>query len=90
MSTIQMKDYMAIQGSTNKQELLGKFLYFSLANVMAEKESVERICADLGIYCVGRRISEVDAFRNATGSLRERKILMMDGHQKDRKAVLPG
>ena len=53
--------------------MLGKFLYFSLANLLVEKDALANLCADLNIpYSCGKRLSVSDAFRSATGDIQER------------------
>lgn len=73
--TANLSNFMVIGGHTSEKDLLGKIVYFSLGNIMAERAEVEQICMDLGVRYNGRRISEVDAFRNATGSIHDRRIL---------------
>ena len=63
-----------VQNSTDESRLLGKFLYYSLADVLVEQSDFERICTALGFPYAGRRISEVDAFRNATGRVTRRTV----------------
>lgn len=74
-----MESFMAV--NETEKELLGKFLYFSLANVLIEKEEMQRICTALGFPYTGRRISEIDAFHNATGSIAAREVVTADGAQ---------
>ena len=33
----------------DKEHMLGKFLYFSLANLLVEKDALSKLCEDLGI-----------------------------------------
>lgn len=57
----------------DKDHMLGKFLYFSLANLLVEKDALAGLCADLNIpYSGGKRLSVSDAFRSATGDIQER------------------
>ena len=35
--------FMVVQNSTDENQLLGKFLYYSLADVLVKKEDFERI-----------------------------------------------
>ena len=57
----------------DKEHMLGKFLYFSLANLLVEKEALKKLCNDLDIpYSGGKRLSVADAFRSATGDIQER------------------
>ena len=63
-------------GASHGEEanMLGKFLYFSLANLLVEKEALSDLCKSLGIpYSGGTRLSVSDAFRSATGDIKERK-----------------
>ena len=57
----------------DEAHMLGKFLYFSLANLLVDKEDLSKLCEDMGIpYAGGTRLSVGDAFRSATGDIRER------------------
>ena len=57
----------------DEAHMLGKFLYFSLANLLVDKGELSRLCEDMGIpYTGGTRLSVGDAFRSATGDIRER------------------
>ena len=57
----------------DKDHMLGKFLYFSLANLLVEKDALAKLCEDLGIpYAGGKRLSVSDAFHSATGDIQER------------------
>lgn len=66
-----MKDFVgAAEG--DKTHMLGKFLYFSLANLLVERDALSKLCEDMGIpYAGGTRLSVGDAFRSATGDIRE-------------------
>ena len=69
--------------SGDEAHVLGKFLYFSLANILIDKETLGQICEDaLGIpYAGGKRLSVADAFRSATGDIRERIVVRRGGEQ---------
>ena len=71
-NVLDMKNFIgAAQG--DKAHMLGKFLYFSLANLLVEKDALSRLCDDLNIpYSGSKRLSVADAFRSATGDIRER------------------
>ena len=71
-NVFDMKDFIGTaQG--DKEHMLGKFLYFSLSNLLIEKESLSKLCEETGIpYTGGKRLSVADAFRSATGDIRER------------------
>ncbi len=78
-NVLDMHDFIGTaQG--DKAHMLGKFLYFSLANLLVEKESLSRLCDDLGIpYSGSKRLSVADAFRSATGDIRERVAVTSQG-----------
>ena len=44
-------NFQDILGAANgdKASVLGKFLYFSLANILVEKEALAQLCEDLNI-----------------------------------------
>lgn len=64
----------------DKQHMLGKFLYFSLSNLLVEKEDLSTLCESIGIPYAGcNRLSVGDAFRSATGDIRERVPVTTDG-----------
>ena len=49
----------------DKQHMLGKFLYFSLSNLLVEKEELSALCESMGIAYAGcNRLSVSDAFRS--------------------------
>ncbi len=71
-NTFDMSNFVAA-GQGDKEHMLGKFLYFSLANLLVEKDQLSALCEDMGIpYSGGTRLSVGDAFRSATGDIRER------------------
>ena len=74
--------FMVVQNSTDESQLLGKFLYYSLADVLVKKEDFERICNALNFPYAGRRISVVDAFKNATGRVMRRTDAGSGGTQE--------
>lgn len=60
--------FMVVQGNNlDETQLLGKFVYYSLADVLVDKTEFENICDSMNFPYAGRRISVVDAFKNATG-----------------------
>jgi len=60
--------------------VLGKILYYSLSSILVERNTLEQICADVGFpYTVSRRTALVDAFRSATGDIRESKTVKTPG-----------
>lgn len=69
---VYMNEFLAAS-SGEKEHMLGKFLYFTLANLLVEKEALSDLCESMGIpYAGGNRLSVSDAFRSATGDIRER------------------
>ncbi len=68
-------DNMIGAANGDKQNMLGKLLYFSLSNILIEKNELRELCDSMGIYYAGgNRISVSDAFRSATGDIRERVV----------------
>ena len=85
-----MHDFVAA-GQGDVEHMLGKFLYFSLANLLVEKEELSKLCEDLGIpYSGGTRLSVSDAFRSATGDIRERVPVTAMGGDEHLPGLLPG
>ena len=75
-------NFQDILGAANgdKASVLGKFLYFSLANILVEKEALAQLCEDLSIpYSGSKRISVSDAFRSATGDIKDRITVKTPG-----------
>ena len=71
-NVFDMKDFIGTSQG-DKEHMLGKFLYFSLSNLLVEKEALAKLCDEMDIpYTGGKRLSVADAFRSATGDIRER------------------
>ena len=71
-NVFDMKDFVGTSQG-DKEHMLGKFLYFSLSNLLVEKEALSKLCEEMDIpYTGGKRLSVADAFRSATGDIRER------------------
>ncbi len=69
---IDMKNFVAA-AEGDQEHMLGKFLYFTLANLLVEKDALSKLCDEMGItYTGGKRLSVADAFRSATGDIQER------------------
>ena len=69
---LNMKDFIAA-AEGDKEHVLGKFLYFSLANLLVDKKELSELCDSMGIvYSSCNRLSVSDAFRSATGDIRVR------------------
>ena len=69
--------------SGDEAHVLGKFLYFSLANILVDRQELSNLCENiLGVeYKGGSRLSVSDAFRSATGDIRERFSVRNGGGQ---------
>jgi hypothetical protein len=79
---IQFSGLMGVS-SGEKQNMLGKLLYFSLPSILVEKEKLRELCDGMGIcYAGGSRLSVSDAFRSATGDIRERIASKQSGQQQ--------
>ena len=66
---------MTAAASGDRQNMLGKLLYFSLPSVLVDKDDLRQLCVDMNIpYAGGNRLSVSDAFRSATGDVRDRII----------------
>ena len=82
MKVMNFKDVVG-SASGEEQHMLGKFLYFSLANLLVEKDRLSELCDSLGIpYTGGKRLSMVDAFRSTTGDIQKRISVVRDGEHK--------
>ena len=78
-------DFSHVIGATSGEHsnMLGKFLYFSLSNVLVNKQELQELCDSLGMECsCGKRLPVVDAFKSATGDIRDRVTVRTDGGQK--------
>lgn len=70
----KLNSFMAVKGDDNA-DVLGKLLYFSLSNVLIERTDLQDICNAIGIdYSGGTRLSDINAFRSATGDIYERIV----------------
>ena len=75
-------NFQDIIGAANGENasVLGKFLYFSLSNILVEKEALAQLCGDLDIpYSGSKRLSISDAFRSATGDIKDRITVKSPG-----------
>ena len=74
MTELKFED-MTAAASGDRQNMLGKLLYFSLPSVLVDKDDLRQLCGDMNIpYAGGNRLSVSDAFRSATGDVRDRII----------------
>lgn len=78
-------DFNQVVGANagEKSNMLGKFLYFSLSSILVDKKELSALCDSLGLpYAGGNRVSVSDAFRSATGDLKNRITIKRDGTQQ--------
>jgi len=74
--TIKMVNLMGVQTPADNSEILGKFLYFSLANVLIDRDTLNDLCAGMNLpVTLGNRLATVDAFKSATGDIYERNVV---------------
>ena len=82
MSMLNFKDMVATS-TGDEQHMLGKFLYFTLASVLVDKEELSTLCQETGMpYASSKRLSISDAFRSATGDIRGRIVSNRIGERK--------
>lgn len=73
----KMSGLMAV--TCNNGQVLGKFVYFSLSNILVERDELTAICDSIGLpYATSSRLSDSNAFRSATGDIYDRVV---DGTQ---------
>ena len=79
---ISMNDMLGV-ASGDKNNMLGKLLYFSLSDLLIDKEKLTELCAGMGIYYAGdRRVSVSDAFKSATGDIKDHIVVKHFGQQQ--------
>lgn len=79
---ISMNDMLGV-ASGDKNNMLGKLLYFSLSDLLIDKEKLTELCAGMSIYYAGdRRVSVSDAFKSATGDIKDRIVVKHFGQQQ--------
>ena len=79
---ISMNDMLGVT-SGDKNNMLGKLLYFSLSDLLIDKEKLIELCAGMGIYYGGdRRVSVSDAFKSATGDIKDCIVVKHFGQQQ--------
>ena len=90
--TYQMQNFAAVQGDGNG--VLGKVLYYSLSNILIDREEMAALCASVGFpYQPTNRSARADAFRSATGDVYERLADfqgVLPGQPGSRRRDLPG
>ncbi len=80
--SILFKDMVAAaQG--DQSNMLGKLLYFSLSSVLVDKQELTDLCNSMNVYYGGgNRLSVADAFRSATGDVKDRIVSKQGGEQR--------
>lgn len=72
----KMSDLMAVTGEN--AQVLGKFVYFSLSNILVYREDLQQICEAMGLENISApRPSDANAFRCATGDIKGRVVDQM-------------
>lgn len=71
---MKAEQFMVINSENGQQEeILGKYLYYSLPKLIIKADKVKEICQQIGFPVeVNENISVTDAFRSATGEIRDR------------------
>ena len=71
---MKAEQFMVINSDNGKQEeILGKYMYYSLPKLIVKAERAKEICNQIGFPIgVKENISVTDAFRSATGEIYER------------------
>lgn len=78
---LKMENFIGIKEDSSN--VLGKFLYFSLSNVLIERGKLSEICLDTGLpISPGNRIGAIDAFKSATGDIYDRIVKKENGELK--------
>lgn len=73
----QLHDFAAVQ--KDGDGVLGKVLYYSLSNILVDRDKMTELCQSIGFpYEPSRRSAKADAFRSATGDVYERLVLKTD------------
>lgn len=70
----KMENFMAINTADGKvEEIMGKYMYYSLPKLIVKAERVKEICGQIGFPVeVNENIPLTDAFRSATGDIHDR------------------
>ncbi len=81
------ENYMVINSETGQSEdIMGKYMYYSLPKMFIKADKVREICEKLNFPVNAREnISKTDAFKSATGDIRDRIEEKVDGKLKIRK-----
>lgn len=71
---METKKFMVINSADGQsEEILGKYMYYSLPHLIVKADKVKDICSQIGFPVrVNEKISLIDAFKSATGVIRDR------------------
>lgn len=81
---LKTQNLMIINTETGeKEEIMGKYMYYSLPTMVVKLERVKEICEQIGFPInPGEGISITDAYRSATGGIYERLEETQNGERK--------
>ena len=76
--------FMAINTDNGQAEnIMGKYMYYSLPNMVVKVDSVKSVCEQIGFPIeVNEKISITDAYRSATGEIYDRIEESVNGEKK--------
>lgn len=74
----EMKNFMAV--THDGEDVLGKILYYSLSMIMVDRGMLADLCNTMGFpYLPSNRCSLGDAFKSATGDIKDQKTVLSGG-----------
>ena len=81
---LKTQNLMIINTETGeKEEIMGKYMYYSLPTMVIKLERVKEICEQIGFPInPGEGISITDAYRSATGGIYDRFETIENGERK--------
>ncbi len=82
--SVRMEDFMAIKTEDGTAaEVLGKYMYYSLPNLVVKVDRVMDICQQIDFpIAVNTKISITDAYRSATGSIYDRIVEIFNDEKR--------
>lgn len=80
----QAENFMVINTEKGQtEEIMGKYMYYSLPKLIVKAERVKEICGQIGFPIeVNENISLTDAYRSATGDINDRIVETAFGENK--------
>lgn len=71
---MKTEEFMAIHtNNTENEDIMGKYMYFSLPRLILKTERVNEICAQIGFPLTAKEsITPTDAFKSATGEIHDK------------------